>query len=81
MTLDQKVIFIFIWSVEKMYPNDSNLVCQGPTLAQIHFYINFSWWLEGFCQILVGSLGFLANILGAIYKYLTVSISETCFTK
>ena len=32
-------------------------ICNQPTEEEYMFYVTFAWWLEGFGQILVGSLG------------------------
>ena len=36
---------------------DGNMICEGPSEEEYMFYVTFAWWLEGFGQILVGSLG------------------------
>ena len=36
---------------------DGNIICEGPSEEEYMFYVTFAWWLEGFGQILVGSLG------------------------
>ena len=38
---------------------DGNIICEGPSEEEYMFYVTFAWWLEGFGQILVGSLGML----------------------
>jgi hypothetical protein len=52
-----------------MNPNetiaDENGSCVLPvpiTLNQWEFYDNFSWWLEGFASILIGSMGIIFNL-------------------
>ena len=37
--------------------DEGNIICEGPTNEELMFYVIFAWWLEGFGQILVGSLG------------------------
>ena len=39
---------------------DGNIICEGPSEEEYMFYVTFAWWLEGFGQILVGSLGELS---------------------
>ena len=34
-----------------------NIICQEPSEEEYNFYVILAWWLEGFGQILVGSLG------------------------
>ena len=44
---------------------DENGSCVLPvpiTLNQWDFYDNFSWWLEGFASILIGSMGIIFNL-------------------
>ena len=36
---------------------DGNVICAGPSEEEYMFYVTFAWWLEGFGQLLVGSLG------------------------
>ena len=36
---------------------DGNVICEQPSEAEYMLYVTFAWWLEGFGQILVGSLG------------------------
>ena len=36
---------------------NGDVICEGPSQEEYEFYTVFAWWLEGFGQILVGSLG------------------------
>jgi len=40
-----------------------NIICVQPTEEEYFFYVTFAWWLEGFGQLLVGILGFIANAI------------------
>ena len=42
---------------------DGNIICEGPSEEEYMFYVTFAWWLEGFGQILVGSLGRLSSFI------------------
>ena len=55
---------------------DGNIICEGPSEEEYMFYVTFAWWLEGFGQILVGSLGRLrlfiySNMKPSIILYST----------
>ena len=34
-----------------------SIICEQPSEEEYNFYVILAWWLEGFGQILVGSLG------------------------
>ena len=46
---------------DKVSDDDGNRICEGPSEEEYHSYRMFAWWLEGFGQILVGSLGKLLH--------------------
>ena len=50
---------------------DGNIICEGPSEEEYMFYVTFAWWLEGFGQILVGSLGELS-----LFNHLYTKINE-----
>ena len=56
---------------------DGNIICEGPSEEEYMFYVTFAWWLEGFGQILVGSLGMLRLL---IYSNVKSSINIGQFT-
>ena len=49
---------------------DGNIICEGPSEEEYMFYVTFAWWLEGFGQILVGSLGMLRLLIYSNVKSL-----------
>lgn len=40
---------------------EGQIICEGPSEAERQIYANFAWWLEGFGQMTIGGIGFLAN--------------------
>jgi hypothetical protein len=39
-----------------------SIICEQPSEEEYNFYVILAWWLEGFGQILVGSLGRCMNL-------------------
>ena len=44
-----------------MTDDNGTRICIQPTQEEMEFYSEFSWWLEGFGQTVLGCLGFIGN--------------------
>ena len=58
---------------------DGNIICEGPSEEEYMFYVTFAWWLEGFGQILVGSLGELSLVNHLYIKIFFIKYSHSIF--